>query len=114
MFTAPELARIRQQLLQLQQELLDLNESGDQASAVVELDQSRVGRLSRMDALQDQAMAQEQKRRRAQELQQIAAALQRIDSGDYGYCLECGNEIASKRLEFNPSAPLCIDCAGKK
>ena len=79
--------------------------------APVELDQQAVGRLSRMDALQVQAMALETSRRRAVELRRIAAALARIDEGDYGACLECGEEIAVRRLELTPAAPLCIACA---
>ncbi len=82
--------------------------------APVELDQQAVGRLSRMDALQVQAMALETSRRRAVELRRIAAALARIDEGDYGTCLECGEKIALRRLELAPAAPLCIGCASGK
>ena len=67
-----------------------------------------------MDALQVQAMALETSRRRAVELRRIAAALARIDEGDYGACLECGEEIAVRRLELTPAAPLCIACASGK
>ena len=77
----------------------------------VELDQSQVGRLSRMDAMQIQEMALEQERRREVEKQRIKAALDRIEEGEYGLCLHCGEGISSKRLEFDPAAPLCIDCA---
>jgi DnaK suppressor protein len=77
----------------------------------VELDQQAVGRLSRMDALQVQAMAQETSRRRKMQLRRITAALARIGEGEFGYCLECGEEIAARRLELDPTAPLCIDCA---
>ncbi len=76
----------------------------------VELDQNAVGRLSRMDAIQVQAMAQETERRREVEVQRIDAALIRIEEGEYGYCTRCGDEIPAKRLDFNPSAPLCITC----
>ncbi len=78
----------------------------------VELDQSQVGRLSRMDAMQVQEMALEQERRRDFELQKIEAALARIEEGEYGYCTRCGEDISPKRLEFDPAAPLCVDCAG--
>jgi len=44
----------------------------------------------------------------------VAAALKRIESGDYGYCLNCDEEIAVKRLEIDPAAPLCLDCARGK
>ena len=72
-----------------------------------------MGRLSRMDALQSQAMLKESDRRRTQELNLIAAALQRIDDDDYGFCLECGELIAMPRLEYNPAVSCCIACATK-
>jgi DnaK suppressor protein len=64
-----------------------------------------------MDALQDQAMALETDRRRGLEIERIEAALKRIEDGDYGYCLSCGENIPAKRLEFNPATPVCVDCA---
>jgi len=79
--------------------------------APVELDQSAVGRLSRMDAIQQQAMAAAQSRRRAGRLKAIAAALGRIDEDEFGWCETCGDEIAVRRLELDPAAPRCIDCA---
>jgi len=77
----------------------------------VELDQQRVGRLSRMDALQDQAMAQETERRRTIEMKRIEAALKRIGEGEYGYCDSCGVDIPKARLDLDPSTPTCVDCA---
>ena len=85
---------------------------GDQ-SRPIELGRTRVGPLSRMDALQSQAMAQETERRRQQELSRIDQAIKRLADDEYGECLECGNPIAQQRLAFDPSAALCIDCAGK-
>lgn len=93
---------------------MQLEKTGTEAAAVVELDQTRVGRLSRMDALQGQAMSQERERRRLIQLQKIAAALKRIEHDDYGYCTECGEEIAFKRLEFDPAITLCFSCADEK
>jgi DnaK suppressor protein len=77
----------------------------------VELDQSRVGRLSRIDTLQGQAMSLEVKRRRDVQLNRIEVALQRLERNEYGDCLRCGEVIGSKRLEFDPAVLLCIDCA---
>jgi DnaK suppressor protein len=105
--------QFRQRLLALQKQLRDLQATGDEASQTVKLDQSSVGRLSRMDALQGQAMSQERGRRRALELQRIAAALCRVEAGDYGDCVRCGEEIAIPRLELDPAAPLCIQCASQ-
>ena len=79
--------------------------------AAVELDQTKVGRLSRMDAMQAQAMAVETERRRKVELDRIGAALDRIEDGTYGECVACGEDIELKRLELDPAVPTCIDCA---
>ena len=85
-------------------ELDSLEAANEEDRAVVVLDQQSVGRLSRMDALQNQAMAQETQRRRAQERLRIAAALQRIAEDEYGWCVECGKAIAPKRLDVDPMA----------
>jgi len=111
MFNHKQIASFKKQLLKRQRDLLDIKESSDEAARTVELDQTRMGRLTRMGALQGQAMAVELQRRQLIELQQISAALGRIDNGDYGYCLMCGEAIAIKRLELNPATPLCITCA---
>lgn len=110
---ADALGWYKQQLLKQKQTLLELQSTGDDASQTVALDQTSVGRLSRMDALQGQAMSKERARRRDIELQQINAALGRIESGNFGYCSSCDEIIASKRLALNPAVPLCIDCANK-
>ncbi len=102
---------VRAALIVRREELLRLVDSSAEARRTVELDQSRVGRLSRMDALQSQAMSVETDRRRKVELQQIEAALGRIEDGDYGTCVSCGEAIAVKRLTLNPTTPVCIDCA---
>ena len=79
--------------------------------ATVTLDQQSVGRLSRMDALQRQAMAQATARRRQGREARIAAALSRIDAGEFGYCTDCGEEIGWKRLRLDPTLPTCVTCA---
>ena len=101
----------RKVLLARREELLSVMKASTEGSRPVELDQTRVGRLSRMDALQGQAMVQETERRRKNELQRIDAALARVDTGNYGYCVNCDEEISVKRLSLDPSTPLCIDCA---
>jgi DnaK suppressor protein len=67
-----------------------------------------------MDDLQRQAMSRETERRRRDELARIDAALKRIEQGEYGYCVTCGVEIQAKRLEFDPAAANCIDCATRR
>ncbi len=106
-----QLQLAKRRLQEMRERLSDVGESADQAAATVELDQTRVGRLSRMDALQQQAMAHATGERRALQLKEIATALLRIESGDYGLCTACDEEIAKGRLEVDPAARLCITCA---
>ncbi len=98
-------------LLALRETLSDLAGTNALDRAVVELDQQSVGRLSRMDAMQQQAIAEETNRRRTLELRKIEAALVRLDQDEYGYCVKCGEEIAPKRLDLDPTAALCAECA---
>lgn len=104
---------MRDKLLALRDELQSVAETADESSQVVELDQARVGRLSRMDAMQAQAMSQASARRREMMLQKISAALERIEGDEYGLCHSCEEAINRKRLEFDPTAVLCIECATK-
>ena len=76
----------------------------------VDLDQSAVGRLSRMDALQQQAMAQAQERRTKLRLEQLTHALARLDNGVYGDCVQCGDPVGEARLNARPETPFCVDC----
>lgn len=104
---------MRERLLKLREELESVTATSDESAAVVELDQSKVGRLSRMDAMQAQAMAKASGQRREAMLRNIEAALKRIDDGNYGLCRDCEAPINPKRLEFDPTVLLCIDCASK-
>ncbi|HDY86618.1 MAG TPA: TraR/DksA family transcriptional regulator [bacterium] len=101
----------REKLLGLRDELQKIEQTGNEAAQTVELDQSRVGRLSRMDALQAQAMSIESGRRRNIKMKRIDAALKRIDKDEFGLCMKCEEEINPRHLEVDPTAPLCINCA---
>jgi len=98
----------------IRQRIVNLNvqaSSARESAGTVELDQSRVVRLSRMDALQTQAMQQETLRRNNRQLVELRKAEKRLDSDSFGYCDECGEQIARGRLELNPAVTLCIGCA---
>ncbi len=82
-----------------------------EARAPVSLQQDSVGRLSRVDAMQQQAMAQATQRRRAAEQLRVRAAIVRLDKGDWGWCATCGEEIAEARLTYDPSVTQCVACA---
>jgi DnaK suppressor protein len=102
-----DLAYFKKRLEQRLKELTD----GRKADRPLELDPSRVGRLSRMDAMQQQAMSQAAGRLAALEEQRIRTALKRMGAGEYGYCLNCEEDIAEGRLRVDPSVMTCIDCA---
>ena len=108
-FSPAYIAKQKARLLALCAELQAQGEQNRDALDTVELDQSKIGRLSRMDALQAQEMAKEQERRRRVQLRRVEAALGRIDSGDYGYCAKTGEPIDRKRLDLDPAAPTAIE-----
>jgi DnaK suppressor protein len=103
---------IRARLIAERDELQHVREQARPSRQAVVLDQTSVGRLSRADAMQVQAMALAAERRRQIRFQRIEATLARIDKSIYGLCLRCGNEIAPARLEADLTSPLCVDCAG--
>lgn len=104
---------VRARLDALEAALREALTLGAEATEAVELDQTRQGRLSRQDALQQQAMAQATERRRRQELQRVGAALDRLAAGAYGACVSCGEEIDPRRLGLDPAVATCIACARK-
>jgi DnaK suppressor protein len=106
--------QLKELLLKQLHSLNETHTTATDAAQTVELDQSKVGRLSRMDALQQQAMSQEQIRRRALQTRRIEAALKRIENDDYGFCLACDQEINPKRLEVDPATPYCFRCADQQ
>ena len=109
--SATEIAEFRRLLLEQRSELLALKETSKAASDIVDLDQTMVGRLSRIDALQGQAMALETARRRDQQLRKISAALERVAQGEYGYCAVCGDLIKRERLLLDPASATCVEHA---
>jgi len=80
----------------------------------VQLDQTSVGRLSRVDSMQRQAMNIETERRRVAKINLIKSALTRIKDKKYGLCLSCGESIEKARLQHNPEIPNCLQCALEK
>lgn len=104
---------VRERLLAMRAALEATAEGRREAGATVELDQTRTGRLSRMDALQLQAMARENQARARLQLRRIEAALRRLDEGEYGCCVTCGEEISPGRLGADPAVPTCLDCASR-
>lgn len=107
-----DIAAVKRTLLEERAALEAANGATAEDRATVVLDQQSVGRLSRMDALQVQEMAKAHAARRQKRLKLIAAALTRIEAGEYGFCTSCGEEIPVKRLALDPTFCRCVDCAG--
>jgi len=103
--------QIRQQLLKMKSAIQQQEIAYKEDGKPVELDQTKVGRVSRMDAMQAQQMALDASRRRQLQLIKVDSALQRIKSGEYGYCLGCDEDIDMRRLMIDPTNTLCIECA---
>jgi DnaK suppressor protein len=102
-------------LPRLRDELDALRSASAQTAAdrrPVELDQQSVGRLSRMDAMQQQAMAAAQDARRHGRIRALEAAIRRIEAEEFGWCDECGEFIGRRRLDLEPTVMRCLDCAG--
>ncbi|MDQ2089131.1 TraR/DksA family transcriptional regulator [Marimonas arenosa] len=106
-----DVARFRKTIEMQLAELVAQDALGQDGQKTVELDQQSVGRLSRMDPLQNQAMAKATQARRDLEARRLKAALARMDEGDYGCCEDCGEEIAAGRLAFDPATTRCVSCA---
>ncbi|MDG2002303.1 MAG: TraR/DksA C4-type zinc finger protein [Novosphingobium sp.] len=106
-------AQGRAHLLARLTELEEEDRISAEARAPVSLQQDSVGRLSRIDAMQQQAMAQATQRRRATEQRRVSAALIRLDEGEWGWCATCGLEIAEARLAHDPAVSQCVECASR-
>jgi DnaK suppressor protein len=105
-----ELSALHEQLLGLIAELEESLRASADAAAPVVLDQASVGRLSRMDALQQQAMAKATRRQTELRLTQCKVALSAFERDEYGLCRKCEEPIGYRRLCAKPEAPFCVSC----
>lgn len=106
-----DLSWARTRLLARRAEIVALSHGSAESRQPVALDQQSVGRVSRVDALQQQAMAQASEANRRHELRRIDAALKRLDEGDFGVCEACGEPIPERRLRIDPAVTECVTCA---
>jgi DnaK suppressor protein len=108
--TGPQLLELRTDLSRLKSELTNQLASVQIDSQPVKLDQQLVGRLSRMDAMQQQQMAVAGQQQVKNHLRKVMLALNAIESEDYSYCSECGEDIGFPRLKVQPEAKFCLKC----
>jgi len=112
-FSPEQIEHFRQSLISMQQELTELLADSESAAQPVKLDQQQFGRVSRMDAIQQQSMQKATREQAKQRLLQVGQALTRIAEEEYGWCLQCDELIALQRLEIRPESPLCLACQDK-
>ena len=107
--TRQQLEELHRALLSLRRELQQLLTDSTDGARPVSLDEP-IGRLSRMDAMQQQSMVQANRRTAQTRLTRVEAALRRYGHDEYGLCVECEEDIGYARLKAQPEAPLCIEC----
>lgn len=71
-----------------------------------------IGRISRMDAINNKTINESSLREKKKILQILEKALEMSDDKDFGNCQKCGNEIPFGRLEYMPHVTRCVDCVG--
>ena len=104
-----QLEELKGDLLQLRVDLgITLSDEGGR-SDTVDLDQP-IGRLSRMDAMQQQEMAKAERRRAEIRLERVAVALEAIEEEDYSWCRDCEEPIGFRRLKARPDSFFCLPC----
>ena len=109
--TSEQIAELRVDLAQLKDELEALLDTTGAGTKPVDLDEP-IGRLSRMEAIQQQKMAQANRQRNKQRLQMVIAALAADPEDEYGWCKRCDEPVGYGRLKSRPEAPFCVSCQG--
>jgi len=101
-------------LRQLRERLAETLDGQGDAALPVELDQTKMGRVSRIDAIQQQEMARSAQAAARRRLALVRQALKALEEDEYGHCRLCDEPIAFRRLEARPESPFCVDCQGKR
>ena len=109
--TDAQIAALKDALEQLRDELERALAGSEEGARVVSLDQP-IGRVSRIDAIQQQKMAAASRRQQELRLGQVRVALRAIEDGEYGWCKSCDEPIAHRRLRARPETPFCLRCQG--
>ena len=112
-FSASQFRKLESLLLHSESDLQEHLQISKTATEVVTLDQTTVGRISRMDAMQQQSMAVSTREKALAKLKRVQFALRAIANDEYGYCQQCDEAIAFQRLLAQPEAIFCVSCQEK-
>lgn len=108
-----QIESLKAALLALRLEMKGVLASTNQSGKPVQLDQAAMGRVSRIDAMQQQKMIAANRVNHEVRLMHIEAALEAIEAGTYGECKACEENIGYGRLKARPEAPLCLMCKSR-
>lgn len=111
--TQAQISALSERLLTLETEIVDALTMGADSDRPVDLEEP-IGRLSRMDAIQQQKMAKASRGRLEGRLRAVRAARARLESGEYGDCALCDDPIGFGRLSARPETPLCMPCQAER
>lgn len=107
--TEEQIAELQARLTGLREELAAMLESTREGTRPVALDEP-IGRLTRMDAIQQQSVSKANRYQIDLRLRQVSQALDLVQRGDYGLCRRCEDPIGYARLSARPESPYCLDC----
>ena len=112
--TLSDLTQLRTMLINERQELENTSQTSDESRRPIALDQQRLGRLSRMDAIQQQEMTRAGRSTLELKRRQVEASLDGHTKGVYGQCRSCEEPIGYPRLRARPEAPFCLSCQDRR
>ena len=101
--------KIESEIASLKKDIISLEESVQPIAPDVSL-----GRLTRMDAIQQQQMTKANRSTCEVKLRQVKASLELIGKDEYGFCRSCEEPIGYPRLKARPEAPYCLSCQGAR
>ena len=107
--TEDQVEELKSALVALTEKLEDLLTSTRESMRPVDLDEP-IGRLTRMDAMQQQKMSGAQRHRFDLRLRQARQSLGLMERDEYGLCRRCEDPIGYPRLSARPESPYCLDC----
>ncbi|MQA89799.1 MAG: hypothetical protein GEU90_06140 [Gemmatimonas sp.] len=108
--TSEQMSELERELQRAVERVERSIKTSGKAARPVKLDQTSVGRLSRIDALQNQHLSQGLQARDNARYAELSDALERLQRGDYGLCVGCGGPIPFERLIVFPETPRCATC----
>ena len=97
---------IAKRLIKFKEQIVELKE----LSKPIEPD-CAIGRVSRMDAINNQSVSQSQLAKKLIQKNGLEAAIQNMDQDDFGKCIVCGQEIQLGRILIMPESRKCVNCS---